>query len=113
MQYGHEHPAWTGHEQGQAVCQHFPWCMLLVHIRAACSSQCSTDMDMQHGYGHEAYTETCSMDIDMQHGHWTCSMSMSMNMKMDKQHVRVHAIVHIQVHAAFPCPCCMDLNMLH
>jgi hypothetical protein len=42
-----------------------------VHADDACSSPCSTEIDlvMQHGHGHAAWTWTRSMDMDIQHEH--------------------------------------------
>jgi hypothetical protein len=47
-----------------------------------CSSPCSTDMDMLHGHGHTAWTETCSIYMGMQHvhGHAACTGTCSMDM---------------------------------
>jgi hypothetical protein len=87
------------------------------HAAGTCTS--SKDMSMRHGHGHAAYTGKRSMDMDMQHEHnhrqgaYTCSCCKSMSISM--LHVRVHAIVHVQFHAANPCPCpfCRELNMQH
>ncbi len=54
----------------------------------------TTNMDREHGNGHEAWTRTCKMDIDMnmQHGHEyaavtrRCSIDQDMDLDMDIDH---------------------------
>ncbi len=121
---------------------------LCINVHAACLCPCCWFKSMQHGCGHAAGTWTSSNDMSMQHGNghaaytvlgntvwtWTCNMNIIIDkehipvhaarpcpycMSISMLHVRVHAIVHVQVHAANPypcwCPClfCRDLNMQH
>jgi hypothetical protein len=102
-----------------------PMSMLHVHFDAASSSFRSTEIIINYGHGHAAWTWTCSVDMGLQHGQahsmswpWTSSVD------MDTRHVLGHAactgtcsmywdMQHVLGHAACTGTCSMDVDTQH
>jgi hypothetical protein len=58
-----------------------------VHVRAARTWTCSTDMDLHHGRGDAAWTSVCCLFM-------SCKSCVYMSI------LHIHAMIHVPIHAA-------------